>query len=95
MLFAHVCLSQDVKLLIEDVGELKPTIFCAVPRVLDRVYSGISFGPSLDGYLKMNLSMGLINPNLLRSVLVLQYSPPRSSLFDDFFLLDEMYYVLA
>lgn len=39
--------------------------------------------------------MGLINPNLLRSVLVLQYSPPRSSLFDDFFLLDEMYYVLA
>ncbi|KOM27142.1 hypothetical protein LR48_Vigan401s005200 [Vigna angularis] len=30
----------DVKLLIEDIGELKPTIFCAVPRVLDRVYSG-------------------------------------------------------
>ncbi|KAL5167997.1 Long chain acyl-CoA synthetase 4 [Glycine soja] len=29
----------DVKLLIDDVGELKPTIFCAVPRVLDRVYS--------------------------------------------------------
>ncbi|ESQ54931.1 hypothetical protein EUTSA_v10025070mg [Eutrema salsugineum] len=26
----------DVKLLIEDLGELKPTIFCAVPRVLDR-----------------------------------------------------------
>lgn len=32
---------QDVKLLIEDIGELKPTIFCAVPRVMDRVYSGI------------------------------------------------------
>lgn len=31
---------QDVKLLIEDIGELKPTIFCAVPRVLDRIYSG-------------------------------------------------------
>lgn len=31
---------QDVKLLIEDLAELKPTIFCAVPRVLDRVYSG-------------------------------------------------------
>jgi long-subunit acyl-CoA synthetase (AMP-forming) len=31
---------QDVKLLIEDIGELKPTIFCAVPRVLERVYSG-------------------------------------------------------
>lgn len=34
---------QDVKLLIEDLGELKPTIFCAVPRVLDRVYSGKMF----------------------------------------------------
>lgn len=31
---------QDVKLLIEDLGELKPSIFCAVPRVLDRVYTG-------------------------------------------------------
>ncbi|KAJ1405928.1 AMP-dependent synthetase/ligase, partial [Sesbania bispinosa] len=29
----------DVKLLMEDIGELKPTIFVAVPRVLDRVYS--------------------------------------------------------
>lgn len=36
-------LFQDVKLLIEDIGELKPTIFCAVPRVLDRVYSGKIF----------------------------------------------------
>lgn len=34
-----LCL-QDVKLLLEDIGELKPSIFCAVPRVLDRVYSG-------------------------------------------------------
>ena len=32
--------SQDVKLLTEDIAELKPTIFCAVPRVLDRIYSG-------------------------------------------------------
>ena len=31
---------KDVKLLIEDLGELKPSIFCAVPRVLDRVYTG-------------------------------------------------------
>ncbi|KAJ0549374.1 putative long-chain-fatty-acid--CoA ligase, CDP-diacylglycerol--inositol 3-phosphatidyltransferase [Helianthus annuus] len=31
----------DVKLLIEDIGELKPTIFCAVPRVLERIYSGL------------------------------------------------------
>lgn len=26
--------------MIEDIAELKPTIFCAVPRVLDRIYSG-------------------------------------------------------
>ncbi|KAE8657278.1 Long chain acyl-CoA synthetase 4 [Hibiscus syriacus] len=31
----------DVKLLVEDIGELKPTIFCAVPRVLDRIHSGL------------------------------------------------------
>lgn len=31
---------QDVKLLTEDIAELKPTIFCAVPRVLDRIYAG-------------------------------------------------------
>ncbi|KAI7753769.1 hypothetical protein M8C21_011688 [Ambrosia artemisiifolia] len=31
----------DVKLLTEDIVELKPTIFCAVPRVLERIYSGL------------------------------------------------------
>lgn len=39
----HTCLIlflQDVKLLLEDIAELKPTIFCAVPRVLDRIYTG-------------------------------------------------------
>lgn len=36
---------KDVKLLLEDIGELKPTIFCAVPRVLDRIYSGKLFYP--------------------------------------------------
>jgi len=30
----------DVKLLVEDIGVLKPTIMCAVPRVLDRIFSG-------------------------------------------------------
>ncbi|CAK9182028.1 unnamed protein product, partial [Ilex paraguariensis] len=29
----------DVKLLMDDIRELKPTAFCAVPRVLDRIYS--------------------------------------------------------
>ncbi|KAK6129946.1 hypothetical protein DH2020_036340 [Rehmannia glutinosa] len=32
----------DVKLLVEDIGELRPTIFAAVPRVLDRIYSGLT-----------------------------------------------------
>lgn len=45
----------DVKLLIEDIGELKPTIFCAVPRVLDRIYSGLQQKISAGGFLKRNL----------------------------------------
>ncbi|KAK3016062.1 hypothetical protein RJ639_007549 [Escallonia herrerae] len=42
----------DVKLLIEDIGELKPTIFCAVPRVLDRIYSGLTQKISAGGFVK-------------------------------------------
>ncbi|XVF10422.1 hypothetical protein REPUB_Repub07fG0181500 [Reevesia pubescens] len=45
----------DVKLLVEDIGELKPSIFCAVPRVLDRIYSGIRQKTSGGGFLKKNL----------------------------------------
>nr|GEV49596.1 long chain acyl-CoA synthetase 4-like [Tanacetum cinerariifolium] len=45
----------DVKLLIEDIGELKPTIFCAVPRVLDRIYSGLQQKISGGGFIKRNL----------------------------------------
>ncbi|KAD4178411.1 hypothetical protein R6Q59_022005 [Mikania micrantha] len=45
----------DVKLLIEDIGELKPTIFCAVPRVLDRIYSGLQQKIAAGGFLKRNL----------------------------------------
>ncbi|RZC29505.1 Long chain acyl-CoA synthetase 5, partial [Glycine soja] len=47
---------EDVKLLIDDVGELKPTIFCVVPRVLDRVYSGLTQKISSGGFLKKTLS---------------------------------------
>lgn len=32
---------QDVKLLTQDLVELRPTIFCAVPRVLDVIYTGM------------------------------------------------------
>lgn len=30
----------DVKLLLDDVDAAKPTVFCGVPRVFDRVYNG-------------------------------------------------------
>ncbi|CAK9163063.1 unnamed protein product [Ilex paraguariensis] len=42
----------DVKLLVEDIAELKPTVFCAVPRVLDRIYSGLQQKISSGGFLK-------------------------------------------
>ncbi|PSS11314.1 Long chain acyl-CoA synthetase [Actinidia chinensis var. chinensis] len=42
----------DVKLLTEDISELKPTIFCAVPRVLDRIYSGLQQKIASGGFLK-------------------------------------------
>ncbi|CAA6672925.1 unnamed protein product [Spirodela intermedia] len=45
----------DVKLLIEDIGELKPTIFCAVPRVLDRIYTGLQDKLAAGGFLKHTL----------------------------------------
>ncbi|KAK2372044.1 long chain acyl-CoA synthetase [Trifolium repens] len=45
----------DVKLLIEDLRELKSTIFCAVPRVLDRVYSGLTQKISSGGFLEKTL----------------------------------------
>ncbi|KAL7121545.1 hypothetical protein ACP275_02G188500 [Erythranthe tilingii] len=32
---------KDIKRLLDDIKELKPTVFCAVPRVLDRIYSGL------------------------------------------------------
>ncbi|OAY82753.1 Long chain acyl-CoA synthetase 4, partial [Ananas comosus] len=45
----------DVKLLVEDLTELKPTIFCAVPRVLDRIYTGLQSKISSGGFLKQKL----------------------------------------
>ncbi|XP_063940595.1 long chain acyl-CoA synthetase 4 [Daucus carota subsp. sativus] len=45
----------DVKLLLEDIGVLKPTIFCAVPRVLDRIYSGLTEKISTGGLLRHTL----------------------------------------
>ncbi|CAI0441664.1 unnamed protein product [Linum tenue] len=45
----------DVKLLVEDIGELKPSIFCAVPRVLDRIYGGLTQKISAGSLLKKTL----------------------------------------
>ncbi|PIN24046.1 Long-chain acyl-CoA synthetases (AMP-forming) [Handroanthus impetiginosus] len=45
----------DAKLLVEDIGELQPTIFCAVPRVLDRIYSGLQQKISSGGFIKQTV----------------------------------------
>lgn len=37
---------------MDDIGELKPTIFCAVPRVLDRIYAGLTQKISTGGLLR-------------------------------------------
>lgn len=42
----------DVKLLVEDIAELKPSIFCAVPRVLDRIHAGLTEKLSAGSLLK-------------------------------------------
>lgn len=31
----------NIKLLVDDIDALKPTFFCGVPRVLERIYTGI------------------------------------------------------
>ncbi|KAG9149314.1 hypothetical protein Leryth_003281 [Lithospermum erythrorhizon] len=48
---------QDVKLLVEDLAELKPTIFCAVPRVLERIHTGLQQKIAGGGFLKSTLSI--------------------------------------
>ncbi|KAI8026910.1 Long chain acyl-CoA synthetase 2 [Camellia lanceoleosa] len=45
----------DIRYLIEDIVELKPTIFCGVPRVFDRIYTGIIEKISLGGALRKAL----------------------------------------
>ncbi|KAL6606162.1 hypothetical protein ACP70R_041815 [Stipagrostis hirtigluma subsp. patula] len=45
----------DVKLLVDDIAALRPTVFCAVPRVLDRIYTGLTAKISSGGILKRTL----------------------------------------
>ncbi|KAJ3701291.1 hypothetical protein LUZ61_004996 [Rhynchospora tenuis] len=48
----------DIKGLVEDMGVLKPTIFCAVPLVLDRIYSGLQAKMSAGVFLRNLFSIG-------------------------------------
>ncbi|XP_021738533.1 long chain acyl-CoA synthetase 2-like [Chenopodium quinoa] len=45
----------DVRYLIEDLHELKPTMFCGVPRVFERLYNGIVDKVSSSGALRKSL----------------------------------------
>ncbi|XP_020976948.1 long chain acyl-CoA synthetase 2 [Arachis ipaensis] len=45
----------DVRFLLEDIQTLKPTIFCGVPRVFDRIYAGINNKVSSGGALQSAL----------------------------------------
>ncbi|CAN6459908.1 unnamed protein product [Victoria cruziana] len=62
--FENYCISKgasigfwqgDVRYLLNDCQELKPTLFCGVPRVFERIYSGINEKVSADGTLKRML----------------------------------------
>lgn len=46
---------KDVKQLVDDIRELRPTTLCAVPRVLDRIYSGLVEKISTAGFVKHTL----------------------------------------
>lgn len=68
----------DVKLLVEDIGELKPTIFCAVPRVLDRIYSGLKQKISAGGLLRntlFNIAYKYKQYNLWKGIKTLEAAP--------------------
>ncbi|GER49858.1 long-chain-fatty-acid CoA ligase [Striga asiatica] len=45
----------DVKFLMEDLLVLRPTVFCGVPRVFERIYAGIMDKISAGGLLKKSL----------------------------------------
>ncbi|XP_010525687.1 PREDICTED: long chain acyl-CoA synthetase 2 [Tarenaya hassleriana] len=45
----------DIKYLIDDVQELKPTAFCGVPRVYDKIYAGVMQKISASGLLRKKL----------------------------------------
>lgn len=50
MVIIYMSCSQDIKLLLDDIGVLKPTVLVAVPRVLDRIYNGMVYLYGLNDY---------------------------------------------
>ncbi|KAF7810939.1 long chain acyl-CoA synthetase 2-like [Senna tora] len=54
----------DVRFLMEDVQMLKPTIFCGVPRVYDRIYSGIMSKISSGGALQSTFKLKYLEKGL-------------------------------
>ncbi|KAK4418523.1 Long chain acyl-CoA synthetase 4 [Sesamum alatum] len=46
---------KDIKQLLDDIKVLKPTVLCAVPRVLDRIYAGLLEKLSSAGVLRHTL----------------------------------------
>lgn len=37
----YIMLAGDTRKLLDDCAVLRPTVFCAVPRVYERIYSGV------------------------------------------------------
>jgi len=42
----------DVKMLVDDIGSLRPTFFCGVPRIYDRIFAGVTDQVNKAGGLK-------------------------------------------
>ncbi|PSC74925.1 long chain acyl-synthetase 4-like [Micractinium conductrix] len=45
----------DIKGLMEDIGALRPTMFCGVPRVFDRIYGGVMAKVAEGSFVKKTL----------------------------------------
>lgn len=57
----------DIKKLVDDMKELKPTIFCTVPRLLNRIYSKINENLEKSSPIKKSYFQILICPERKRS----------------------------
>eukprot|EP00889_Picochlorum_renovo_P006276 jgi/Picre1/33306/NNA_008630.t1 len=52
----------DIKGLVDDISALKPTLFCGVPRVFDRIYSG-ALEKITSSFVKKFYTIGVITGN--------------------------------